>query len=81
MTIILQPYYTTSMAIKQLPGQRLRVERAREFWMRVATDLNAGMTPAKIAQRYINPNTGKHYTREHIYWVINVLRKMPVDSL
>lgn len=68
------------MDIKELPGQTLRKERAREFWMRVATDLNSGMTPAVIAKRYRNPATGKRYTREHIYWIIRTIRKMPIEG-
>lgn len=54
---------------------------AREFWVKVATDYNAGMTPSEIAARYINPKTGKHYTREHIHWVLNKLRSTPLKEL
>jgi hypothetical protein len=47
-----------------------RKQRAREFWLQVAADYNAGMSAATIAQRYANPDTGKKYTREHIYWIL-----------
>lgn len=45
-----------------------------DFWLRVATDLNAGFTPEEIAPRYVNKRTGKAYTREHIYYIIRELK-------
>lgn len=50
-----------------------RKRTATDFWLRVATDVNGGMTPDVIATRYKNPKTGKHYTVKHIYWVIRQL--------
>ena len=53
-----------------------RIQKAREFWLRVMTDYNGGMTPSEIAARYKNPKTKKHYTREHIHWILKKMRKM-----
>lgn len=53
-----------------------RKEKARDFWIRVMTDYNAGMTPSEIAKRYRNPKTHRAYTREHIHWILNKMRKM-----
>lgn len=50
-----------------------RKKEASDFWLRVATDYNAGMTPEDIAGRYKNPKTHKNYTVKHIYWVIRQL--------
>jgi hypothetical protein len=52
---------------------------ATQFWLKVATDLNAGFTPDEIAERYTNPKTGKKYTREHIYWVIRQLKTRQIN--
>lgn len=51
----------------------LRKKTATDFWLRVATDYNGGLSPQEIASRYINPQTGKNYTMKHIYWVIKQL--------
>lgn len=50
-----------------------RKKEATDFWLRVATDVNAGMTPEEIAGRYTNPKTQKPYSVKHIYWVIRQL--------
>lgn len=50
-----------------------RKKLATDFWLRVATDINGGMTPDEVAGRYKNPKTGKPYTVKHIYWVIRQL--------
>lgn len=67
----------------KLPKQNYtkRKTEAREFWVRVATDYRGGMTPTEIAARYVNPKTGKNYTREHIHWVLNKIRSMPASEL
>lgn len=57
---------------------KIKSKRRREtddFWLNVATDINAGFTPDEIKERYTNPKTGKPYTREHIYWVIREINK------
>ena len=62
------------MTIQRYKGKYRKRKATMEFWLRVATDLNAGMTPDEISKRYVNPNTGKNYTREHIYYVIRELK-------
>lgn len=44
-----------------------------DLWLRIATDYNNGLPAKDIAKRYTNPVTKKHYTREHIYWVLKQL--------
>ena len=59
--------------------QTKRKREASEFWLKVATDINAGMTPDEIAGRYTNPKTGKPYTRQHIYWVIRQIKNRVIN--
>ncbi len=61
--------YSKIMEI-ELRGHARRKKKAKDFWLRVATDYNGGMSPSTISKRYINPKTQKSYTREHIYWVL-----------
>lgn len=56
-------------------GHTRRTKKAVEFWLSVAKDYNDGMAPENIAMKYINPRTGKNYTREHIYWILSRVRK------
>jgi hypothetical protein len=58
----------------ELRGHQPRVDKSIDIWLSVATDFNGGMEPKDIAKRYISPKTGKHYTREHIYWMIKQLK-------
>lgn len=67
------------MEIK-LRGHKKQTDRAIELWLRIATDLNAGLDPVQVADKYINPNTGKKYTRQHIYWVIKQLKTRPIQA-
>lgn len=82
LTFVLLSYYNVTMNIDNriltIPSKRRKA--TSEFWLRVATDLNAGMTPDEIAGRYINPKTEKPYTREHIYWVIRQLKKRIIEK-
>lgn len=71
MTIMLQSHY---MRIKY-QGHNRRKAQALEFWEKVVADYNAGMTAAEISRRYRNPRTGKFYTREHIYWILQQMRE------
>lgn len=50
-----------------------RKKEARDLWLRIATDINGGITPEEVAKRYVNPRTNKPYTIKHIYWVIRQL--------
>jgi len=63
-----------------LPGYAKIKEEARDFWLRVAADLRSGLTVAQIAKRYTNPKTGRHYSREHIYWIIRQIKQMPTNE-
>lgn len=58
---------------EKLSRNTKRKKTATDFWLRVATDYNGGMTPDEIAGRYENPKTRKPYTVKHIYWVIRQL--------
>lgn len=62
-------------------GFQKRKKDALEFWLRVATDYNAGMTPTEIAKRYRNPKTHKRYSRGHIQWILKKLRTIPASEL
>lgn len=59
---------------KVLPMHIKKHKMAIDLWLRVATDVNAGIEPKDIAKRYINSKTGKPYTREHIYWIIRQVK-------
>lgn len=60
-------------------GHQKRTEEAKEFWLRVATDFNGGMSVPDIAKRYINKRTGKNYHPKHIYYILRQLRKEPIN--
>lgn len=81
LTSILQTYYSTETMDINLPGYKRIKDEARDFWMRVVTDLKSGLTVAQIAKRYTNPKTGTHYSREHIYWIIRQIKSMPAESI
>ena len=49
--------------------QKLRKQRTRDVWMRIATDYNAGMTVEEIRKRYKKPD-GKMYARGSIYLIL-----------
>ena len=55
----------------------------RENWLRIATDLNAGMTPTEIvrSRKYINSATRKPYTRAHIYYIVRQLNTKSLVEL
>lgn len=50
-----------------------RQKKSTDLWLRIAADYNRGISAKDIAKRYTNPMTKKHYTREHIYWVLKKL--------
>jgi hypothetical protein len=52
------------------PKETIREKRIKQFWMQVIQDYNAGIPVPIIAKRYRNPQTGKHYHRTHIYWIL-----------
>lgn len=53
-----------------------RTERAKVFWSQVVRHYmpkeegGDGLSAEEIAEMYINPKTGKHYTRTHIFWIL-----------
>ena len=51
-------------------GQSKRKDRSIIFWKQLVGEYNSGKTVQEIADQYINPKTGKNYTRAHIYWVL-----------
>jgi hypothetical protein len=63
----------------KLPLATHRHEKAKQFWLNVATDVSAGIPLKEIAKRYKNPNTKKHYTYNHIYWVVKQLNLRSVN--
>lgn len=58
-----------------------RKKQAKDFWLRVATDYNGGLSASKIAKRYTNPRTGKPYTREHVYFILKRIKNTPIGDL
>lgn len=56
----------------KLLGHTKRTEAAREKWLRIATDVNAGMSIPDIATRY-------GYTRQHVYLIIRKLKNEPIN--
>lgn len=58
---------------QSLPTKTERKKEAMDFWLRVATDYNAGMSPTVIATRYINPKTNNNYHVKHIRWILRKL--------
>lgn len=55
---------------------KIRKKRAVDFWLKVAADYNSGISATDISKKYINPVTNKHYTREHIYWILKKINKI-----
>ena len=49
--------------------QKLRKERTRDQWIRIATDFNAGIPVEMIRNRYLKSN-GKKYARGSIYLIL-----------
>lgn len=49
----------------------IRTQDKQDLWLRILTDYSAGIPAEQIAKRYYNEQTGKHYTRGYVYWVID----------
>jgi hypothetical protein len=60
--------------IKQ--GRSVAHKQALEQWRKFGIDYMNGLTPTSISKKYINPKTGKHYSRQHVHWVLNQLNKI-----
>lgn len=52
-----------------------RKNRAQAFWRQVVKEYNGGRSAQTIADSYVNPATGKNYTRAHIYWILKKMRE------
>lgn len=52
-----------------------RKTRAKAFWNQVVTEYNSGVSAQEIADKYINPATGKNYTRAHIFFILKKMRQ------
>lgn len=57
------------MKVKYQRHQKRSV-RAQALWRQFAKEFNSGKSAQLIADSYINPKTGKNYTRAHIYWAL-----------
>lgn len=55
-------------------GHEKRKNRAHAFWRQVVRDYNGGKSAQAIASFYVNPKTGKQYTRAHIYWILQQMK-------
>lgn len=54
----------------------VRREKAKKLWLQITEEYNRGDDPNEIIKRYINPRTGKHYTRAHLYWVLKKVQNI-----
>ena len=59
-------------------GHQKRTNRAQAFWRQVVKDFNGGKSAQSIANFYVNPKTGKNYTRAHIYWILDKMKGIEV---
>ena len=59
-------------------GHEKRRNRAQAFWRQVVRDYNGGKSAQAIAEYYVNPKTGKTYTRAHIYWILQQMKGINV---
>jgi len=66
------------MGIKVIDQRKLyianRKRRSQEFQRKVLMDYNTGLSAGEIASRYVNPQTGKPYTRQYIHMIIRTMR-------
>lgn len=53
-----------------------RTKRAMALWLQVAAEYKKGdLTASTIANKYINPKTGKPHCASYVYWVMRRLKK------
>jgi hypothetical protein len=57
-------------------GHEKRTKKAQKLWQSILAEYNSGVPAEKIRTRYINPKTGKHYSRSHIYWALRRLKEV-----
>lgn len=53
-----------------------RTVRAQALWRQMVKEYNGGKSAQMIADSYVNPKTGKNYTRAHVYWVLKKMSKI-----
>ena len=54
-------------------GQRLRKERTREYWVKIANDFNSGISVEELRKKYKKPD-GSKYSRAYIYQIFTKLK-------
>jgi len=57
---------------------RERKEKTLVFWRKVVADYNPpnSISAKEIALKYINPNTGKNYSRAQIHVILKKMRSL-----
>lgn len=58
-----------------------RKKEAINVWVKMLTLSRAGVKPRDIARRFINEQTGKPYTREHVYLVLRKMKTMTIEEI
>jgi transposase len=53
-------------------GHQPRTDKARELWLRIATDYAGGMSATVIAKRH-------KVTRSHVYWILKKIQTEPIN--
>lgn len=48
--------------------------KSRKFWRKVVELYNQGTPVPEIAKKFINPRTGKPYSRQHIHAILKYMR-------
>src|SRR3990167_1957882 len=62
-------------------GQSKRKKRAYLLWKQFVDEYNSGKSAQEIADSYVNPKTGKNYTRAHVYWVLQQMKNIKMSEL
>ena len=58
-----------------------RKKEAISVWIKMLELSRAGVKPRDIAQRFTNSQTGKPYTREHVYFVLRKIKTMTIKEI
>ena len=57
-------------------GNLTRTQKASSTWFQLANDYKNGLPIKDIINKYINPQTGRQYSRAYIYWVLKRVQKL-----
>ena len=76
LTNIRQSFYNKTMMQINWQGQSKRKKRAYFLWKQFVDEYNSGKSAQEIADSYVNPKTGKNYTRAHVYWVLQQMKNI-----